>query len=317
MQNPFYRRSCTSIRDYTKQEICNILNEAEYFFKNPMPTLLKGKVLASCFFESSTRTRLSFESAMLRLGGSTLGFAQGAGTATDKGESLSDSIKVISGYVDIIVLRHPLEGAAILAAEVSDVPIINAGDGANQHPTQTLVDLFTIKQNRGDLDNLSIAFVGDLKYGRTVHSLVEALALFNPRLFFISPEHLQIPKKTSQMLKKQGIMFSYHKSVEEILPRVEILYMTRLQKERFKVESTQNFEKDMSINAELLKKSNPGLKVLHPLPRNNEIAKDVDKTDHARYFEQAHNGVFVRQALLSLALSTTHRYTETEELAHV
>ncbi len=317
MKNPFYHRSCISIRDYSRDNILSILEEANCFLKKPTSSILNGKILASCFFESSTRTRLSFESAMLRLGGGTLGFSQGKGTATDKGESLTDSIKVISGYADLIVLRHPLEGAAALAAEVSEIPIINAGDGANQHPTQTLVDLFTIKQNLGSLDNLSFAFVGDLKYGRTVHSLVEALTLFNPRIYFVSPASLQIPKKTSQMLKQKGVMFSYHSSVKEVLSKVDILYMTRLQKERFKGGLTQEIEDDMRINAELLKKAKPGLKVLHPLPRNDEVAKDVDLTDHARYFEQAKNGVFVRQALLSLMLSKTRRYLEKEELAHV
>jgi aspartate carbamoyltransferase catalytic subunit len=317
MKNSFYHRNCISIRDYSKEDILYILKEAEYFFKNPMEKVLNGKILASCFFESSTRTRLSFESAMLRLGGQTLGFSQSKGSATDKGESLSDSIKVISAYADLIVLRHPMEGAASLAAEVSDVPIINAGDGTNQHPTQTLVDLFTIKQNLGQLENLSYAFVGDLKYGRTVHSLVEALALFKSRFYFVSPKSLQIPKKTSEMLKQKGIMFSYHDNIEEVLPRVDILYMTRLQKERFEENANLNVEKSMCINAELLKKAKPGLKVLHPLPRNDEISKDVDKTDHARYFEQARNGVCVRQAILSLTLSNTKRYSEKEEFANV
>jgi aspartate carbamoyltransferase catalytic subunit len=298
MDNPFYKRDCISIKDFSPSEILSLTKLASAFKKKQLPNPLQGTVLANCFFEPSTRTRLSFEAAMQRLGGSVIGFSEAKGTSYEKGETFHDSIKVIEGYADVIVLRHPKEGAARYAAEIADVPVINAGDGANEHPTQTLVDLFTILELKGQLDNLSIAFVGDLKYGRTVHSLVEAMSFFSPRMYFVSPETLSLPQEVLRSTKRQGIMFSCHRRIEDVLPYVDIVYMTRLQKERFLQVGSEESIQEFRLTKSLLEKAKSGVKVLHPLPRNQEIAIDVDATDAAAYFEQARNGVYVRQALL-------------------
>ncbi len=300
--NPLNRRSIISIADLTKEEILLILKRAEEMKKKYPKDLLKSKILASCFYEPSTRTRLSFEAAMVRLGGSVIGFADAASTSAKKGESLQDSMKVIGQYADVIVLRHPSEGAARAASGATVKPIINAGDGANQHPTQTLLDLFTIKECQKKLKGLNLAFVGDLKFGRTVHSLSFACALFDMRLFFVSPEQLMLPEEIGRFLKKQGVKFSFHRSIEDVLGKVDILYMTRLQKERCGAAVYEECKDSYTLREEMLKKAKKNLRILHPLPRLNEIEIAVDKTPFAYYFQQAENGLYVRMALLSLIL---------------
>jgi aspartate carbamoyltransferase catalytic subunit len=297
------RQNFISIRDVDKEHLLKILDRAEEMKKaNPGP-ILKGYLLASCFFEPSTRTRLSFEAAMRRLGGEVIGFSEAASTAAQKGESLYDSMKIIGLYSDIIVIRHPLEGAAKQAAESTDKPVINAGDGANEHPTQTLLDLFTIRECQKKLEGLNIAFVGDLLHGRTVHSLALALRLFNSRLYFVSPPALAMPDTICQNLRQAQIPFSFHHSIDEIIDKADILYMTRMQKERFTSQEEYLKVKDHFIlTPRLLEKGQKHLKVLHPLPRVNEIEKAVDDTPYAHYFAQAENGIYVRQALLAKLL---------------
>ena len=246
---------------------------------------------------------MSFESATLRLDGRVIGFSSGEGLSITKGETLTDSMRVISQYADLIVLRHSQEGAARLAADIVDKPVINAGDGANQHPTQTLVDLFTIEECQGRLNDLSIALVGDLKYGRTIHSFAQACRLFDNRLYLVSPDGLALPESICDNLKKQGVRFSFHQSLEEVIPKVDILYMTRIQQERFGSAEYQLVKNKYILTADLLKNAKSTLKILHPLPRVNEIEMSVDQTPHAHYFTQAANGVCVRQALLTLLLN--------------
>ncbi len=296
-------RDIISIGELSKNEILNILEKAKKLKQKPEPKLLDGYVLGSCFFEPSTRTRLSFETAMKRLGGNVVGFADPNVTSTKKGESLFDSIKIIGQYVDVIAMRHPLEGSARRAAEATDKPIINGGDGANQHPTQTLLDLFTIQECQGKIENLKIALVGDLKYGRTTHSLAQALINFNAKLYFVAPESLQMPDHICTELKNKKIIFSKHEKIEEIIDGVDILYMTRIQSERFPDPMEYERIKNVFILKEsMLTNAKNNMRVLHPLPRVNEIATDVDNTKHAYYFEQAENGLYVRQALLALTL---------------
>jgi aspartate carbamoyltransferase catalytic subunit len=302
--NPFYKRHVINLIDFTREDILHLLTFAGQIKKKSNPPLLQGKILASCFFEPSTRTRLSFESAMHRLGGSVIGFSEGLSTSSSKGESLQDSMKIISHYADILVLRHPLEGAAQLAAEAASIPVINAGDGANQHPTQTFLDLFTIWECQGKLDNLQIAIAGDLKYGRTVHSLAHGLIPFKPRLYFISPPGLEMPKEVCNELREIGVKFSFHKTLDEIIQTVDILYMTRIQEERF----AHKLEYELAKNSYVLKVENlqnvkSNLKIMHPLPRVFEIDNAIDSSPYAHYFQQAQNGLFVRQALLSLILN--------------
>lgn len=303
--NPFRNRDVISIRDFTKQEILFILKEAERFHRGDVPTEpLKSRMMGSCFFESSTRTRLSFEAAMQKLGGRVIGFSDANVTSTAKGESLSDTIRIVSNYVDVIVLRHFADGAARLAAQVSAKPVINAGDGANQHPTQTLIDLYTIQKTQKKIDEVHIAFVGDLKYGRTVHSLVSALTNFSVRLYFVAPASLQIPNELLQEVKAKQIKFSLHERIEDVIRRVDVLYMTRIQKERF----TDNIEYQRvkgsyRLTPEHLVRGKGTLCVLHPLPRITEISKEIDELPQAHYFQQASYGLFVRQAILSLVLS--------------
>jgi aspartate carbamoyltransferase catalytic subunit len=291
-----------SIADLSLEQIDHILERAKYFKKNKNSTMLQGKVIATLFFEPSTRTRLSFESAIMRLGGNVIGFSEATNTAVKKGESLHDTIKVISRYADAIVIRHPLEGAARLAAEAANIPVINAGDGANEHPTQTLLDLFTIKECQRRLHELHIGFVGDLKYGRTVHSLALASSLYNMRLYFISPQSLPMPESICQELKKKKIKFTFHQRMEEIIPKLDILYMTRLQKERFDPDDYERIKEHFILRPEMIKEAMPHFKILHPLPRLSEIDTKIDHTPHANYFDQAENGVYVRQALLTLIL---------------
>jgi len=305
MINSLYEHDILSIKDLSLDQIQLILKTAKRLKQDPASQVIQGKIVAQCFFEASTRTRLSFESATLRLGGQNIGFSSEEGLSIKKGETLHDTIRVISEYADLIVIRHPLEGAARLAAEVSAKPVINAGDGANQHPTQALVDLFTIQECQKNLNGLSIALVGDLKYGRTIHSFAQACMLFDVRLYFVSPEGLALPEPICDALKKQGVRFSFHRSMEEVLPKVDILYLTRIQQERFSETEYQLVKNNYILTPALLNnaKTRANLKVLHPLPRINEIDMGVDKTPYSHYFVQAANGVYVRQALLALLLN--------------
>jgi aspartate carbamoyltransferase catalytic subunit len=297
------RRHLISINDLSQQEIVAILDRAEEMKKGPLEPLLKGHILASCFFEPSTRTRLSFEAAMKRLGGEVIGFSDDTATSTTKGETLQDMMKIIGYYGDIIVIRHPKEGAAAEAAKATDVPIINAGDGANEHPTQTLQDLFTIRDCQKRLTDLRVAFVGDLKYGRAFHSLVRALGTFQNRLYFVAPPSLAIPEEVCQKLKQTGVPFSSHPTIEEVIGKVDILYMTRVQKERFASQDEYLKVRDHFIlTPKMLAKVQPHMRVLHPLPRVNEIELGVDLTPYAHYFSQARNGLWVRQSLLAMLL---------------
>ena len=296
-------KNLVSITDFTREEYLRILELAAEFEANPRQDILHGFVIASLFFEPSTRTRLSFETAINGLGGRVVGFSDAGATSASKGETLHDTIKMVSNYADLIVMRHPLEGSARLASEVSPVPIVNAGDGANQHPSQTLLDMYSILKTQGKLENLKIVMVGDLKYGRTVHSLLQAMSLFNPTFYFISPDELKMPPAYKLYLDKVGLKYYEGKELAESLPEADILYMTRVQQERF----TDPIEYERVKNAYILRKkmlegTKPTMKVLHPLPRVNEIHPDVDGSPHAYYFDQARNGVFVRMAILSSIL---------------
>lgn len=296
-------RSLVSITDYTKEEILYILDLAEEFEKDQRQQILNKHVIASLFFEPSTRTRLSFESAVQYLGGSIIGFASADTSSVKKGESLKDTILTVSNYSDLIIMRNPSDGSARYASEVSPVPIINAGDGANQHPTQCLLDLYSIRKTQGTLENIDIVMVGDLKYGRTVHSLVQALSLFNATFHFVSPESLKMPSAVKTWIKKANLEYHQYTDLSEAIPKADILYMTRVQGERFpdpleyeKVKNAYILENSMLDN------SKDTMKVLHPLPRVNEINEDVDENPKAYYFQQAKNGVYVRQALIAAIL---------------
>lgn len=303
MANTLYGSDIVSMQDLTLPRIQLILDTAAKLKAESPPQLLKNKIIAHCFFEPSTRTRLSFEAATLRLGGNVIGFSSDEALSTRKGETLYDTIKVVSEYADLIIIRHPKEGAARLTADVSNKPVINAGDGANQHPTQALLDLFTIQECQQRLDGLSIALVGDLKYGRTIHSFAQACMLFNIRLFLVAPDALALPESICDTLKKVGVRFSSHQSIEEVIPKVDILYMTRIQQERFSESEYQAIRKQYVLTPDMLSTARPNLKILHPLPRVNEIEVGVDETPYAHYFQQAANGLYVRQALLSLLLN--------------
>ena len=308
MANSLFKKHIISIPELNRAELELIIETAARLKAEPNPTLLKNKVVASCFFEPSTRTRLSFETAIQRLGGTVVGFDSPGNTSlANKGETLSDSVQVITSYVDAFVMRHPQEGAARLASEFSNgVPVINGGDGANQHPTQTLLDLFTIHETQGRLDGINIAFVGDLKYGRTVHSLTQALSKFNDvKLFFIAPEVLAMPDYICEELDDAGISYSLHNNMEDVIPELDILYMTRVQKERFDESEYVHMKAAYILTANMLESARDNLKVLHPLPRVDEITVDVDKTKYAYFFQQAENGVYARQALLALVLNET------------
>jgi len=296
-------KSLVSINDYDKEKYIEILDLAEEFEKNPRQKILDNHVIASLFFEPSTRTRLSFESAINQLGGRIVGFTDSSSSSVKKGESLVDTIKTVANYSDLIVMRHPVEGSARLASEVSSVPIINAGDGANQHPTQCLLDLYSIRKTQSTLENLDIAFVGDLKYGRTVHSLVIAMSNFNCTFHLVSPNELKLPSSVKRHIKEKNLTYYQYTNLDEAIPKADIVYMTRIQRERFadpleyeKVKNSYVLKNDM------LKDSKENLKILHPLPRVNEISEDVDTNPKAYYFQQALNGVYVRQALLSSIL---------------
>jgi len=292
-------RSLVSIDDFTSDEVLKILDLAAEFEKNPVSRLLEGKVIATLFFEPSTRTRLSFESAINRLGGKIVGFSDAGATSLAKGESLHDTIKMVSSYSDLIVMRHPIEGSARYASEIASVPVINAGDGANQHPTQTMLDLYSIRKTQGTLNNLNVFMVGDLKYGRTVHSLMMAMSRWNTTFNFISPEELKMPEEFKIYLENLGLKYYEHLDFTDIISRADIIYMTRVQRERF----SDPIEYEKVKNVYVLKNSmlantKPNMRILHPLLRVNEIHTDVDSNPKAYYFEQALNGVYTRQAIL-------------------
>lgn len=305
MINSLYQQDILSIKDLSLEQIQLILKTAKQLKQKPGYTDIQGKVVAQCFFEASTRTRLSFETATLRLGGNNIGFSSAEELSIKKGETLHDTMRVIAEYADLIVIRHPQEGAARLAAEISAKPVVNAGDGANQHPTQALVDLFTIQECQKSLEGLSIALVGDLKYGRTIHSFAQICMLFDVRLYLVSPEGLTLPEPICDALKKKGVRFSFHHSMEEVLPKVDILYLTRIQQERFSEAEYQLVKSNYILTTDLLNNSKikSNLKILHPLPRVNELEIGIDKTPYAHYFTQAANGIHVRQALLALLLN--------------
>ena len=300
----FEGRDIISIKDFSREEIDYILKITQAM--EPMAQkgsdILKGKILATLFFEPSTRTRLSFEAAMHKLGGSTIGFAEAEIASVKKGENLADSVRTVENYADIIAIRHPLEGAARLAAEFAKVPIINGGSGAEEHPTQALLDLYTVKKEKGKIDGLKIALVGDLRYGRTVHSLAYALSLYNIELYLISPESLKMRREVLQTIKEK-IPVTEKISLEKIVPLVDVLYVTRIQKERFPDPAEYAKVKGVyKIDLKTLNEAKKDLIILHPLPRIDEIAAEVDKTSYARYFQQVWNGIVVRMALLALIL---------------
>jgi len=300
----FKDRDIISVKDFSRKEIDYILKIAETM--EPIAVkgsdMLRGKILATLFFEPSTRTRLSFEAAMHKLGGSTIGFAESEIASVKKGENLADTVRTVENYADVIALRHPLEGAARLAAEFARIPVINGGSGAEEHPTQALLDLYTIRKEKGKIDGLKIAFVGDLRYGRTVHSLAYALSLYNIELFLISPDTLKMRKEVLQTIKEK-IPVTEKRNLEKIIPIVDVLYVTRIQKERFpepaEYAKVKGFYK---IDIKTLTAAKKDLIILHPLPRVDEIAAEVDNTPYARYFQQVWNGIVVRMAILSLIL---------------
>ena len=293
-------KSLVSISQYGKDKILSILDRAAQFEQNPNQKILDGKVVATLFFEPSTRTRLSFETAANRLGARVIGFSDASTSSTTKGETLKDTITIVANYADVIVMRHFIEGAARYASEISKVPIINAGDGANQHPTQTLLDLYSIRKTQGKLDNLKVAMVGDLKYGRTVHSLINALSHFNPTFKFISPKVLELPNAYKLFCDEKGIKYEETSELnEDAIADADILYMTRVQKERF----TDLFEYEKVKNIyvltnKLLEGTKDNLRILHPLPRVGDIADEVDQNPKAYYFQQAQNGLYARQAVI-------------------
>jgi aspartate carbamoyltransferase catalytic subunit len=296
-------KSLVSITDYSKEEYLRILALAQEFELQPNQILLRDKVVATLFFEPSTRTRLSFESAVLKLGGRVIGFSDSNSSSVTKGETLYDTIRIVANYCDLIVMRHPLEGAARFASELTTIPVVNAGDGANQHPTQTLLDLYSIYKTQGKLDDLTIFMVGDLKYGRTVHSLLMAMSQFRTTFHFISPDELKMPEEYKYYLNCLGLKYYEQKEFGRNIESADIIYMTRVQKERF----SDPIEYERTKNAYVLKNkmledTKENMKVLHPLPRVNEIDQDVDANPKAYYFTQALNGVYVRQAIIASIL---------------
>ena len=301
------KNSLVTIANLTKEKIQYLIEMAQEFEKHPNRKILEGKVLATLFFEPSTRTRLSFETAANRLGARVIGFTDPKVTSSTKGETLKDTIIMVGGYADIIVMRHYLEGAALYASEVSPVPVVNAGDGANQHPTQTMLDLYSIYKTQGTLENLNIHLVGDLKYGRTVHSLLMAMRHFNPTFHFIAPKELAMPEEYKQYCREHGIKFVEHEDFnEDIISQADILYMTRVQRERFTDLMEYERVKDVYVlKAAMLEKAKENMRILHPLPRVNEIAYDVDEDSHAYYFQQAKNGLYAREAIICDALGLT------------
>ncbi len=302
-------RHLMSPLDFTTEELDKLFDLANDIEKNPQKYAhaCDGKILATCFYEPSTRTRLSFESAMTRLGGQVIGFSDAASSSATKGESVADTIRVISGYADICAMRHPKEGAPMVAAEKSGIPVINAGDGGHQHPTQTLTDLLTIRSMKNTLSNFTIGLCGDLKFGRTVHSLIDALVRYEGiRFIFISPQELRVPDYITDMLKEKNIPYEEVIRLEEVMPQLDFLYMTRVQKERFFNEEDYVRLKDFYIlDKDKLSLAKENMLVLHPLPRVNEISVEVDDDPRAAYFKQARYGVYVRMALILTLLEIT------------
>jgi aspartate carbamoyltransferase catalytic subunit len=296
--------SIVSINDLSKEEIMKLLESARSFEANPNRKILDGKVVATLFFEPSTRTRLSFETAVNRLGGRVIGFSDPAATSTSKGETLKDTIMMVSNYADLIVMRHYLEGAARYASEITPVPIINAGDGAHQHPSQTMLDLYSILKTQGRLDDIVVTMVGDLKYGRTVHSLLMALSQFRVKFNFVACDELKMPYEFLKICDEKGIDYTCSKDFSpEIINESDIIYMTRVQRERFTDLMEYERVKDLyTLHNAMLADSKPNLKILHPLPRVNEINQDVDDNPKAYYFQQAKNGLYARQAMICSAM---------------
>jgi aspartate carbamoyltransferase catalytic subunit len=303
----FTGRDVITVGDFRRDEIQFLLEAAERF-EGVTGTLLAGRVVAALFFEPSTRTRLSFESAVGRLGGACIGFAEASVSSAVKGENLSDTVRVVEGYSDLLLLRHPREGAARLAAEYLDIPVVNCGDGAHQHPTQTFVDLYTIQRECGRLDGLHIVFAGDLRYGRAVHSLVTVFALFDARITLVSPPFLRLPEEQRRALEERGVEFEEMESIEAALPEADVLYMTRVQQERFTDPGEyEKFRDAYTLDLAILEDAPESVVILHPLPRVTEIAPEVDRHPHAAYFRQAHYGVAVRKALLALLLGAADK----------
>lgn len=299
--------SLVSIADLSRDKILYLMEMAQEFEQYPNRKLLDGRIVATLFFEPSTRTRLSFETAAHRLGASVIGFTDPKVTSSTKGETLKDTIMMVANYSDVIVMRHFLEGAALYASELTQTPVVNAGDGAHQHPSQTLLDLYTMLQTQGKLENLNIHLVGDLKYGRTVHSLIMAMRHFNPTFHFIAPKELAMPEEYKQYCNKHGIKFVEHEDFnEDTIAEADIIYMTRVQRERFSDLMEYERVRDVYIlRGDMLGKAKENMRILHPLPRVNEITQDVDDTPHAYYFQQALNGLYAREAILCNALGIT------------
>jgi aspartate carbamoyltransferase len=295
-----HNSSLVSIAELSREKILYLMELAQEFEQRPNRKLLDGHIVATLFFEPSTRTRLSFETAAHRLGASVIGFTDPKVTSSTKGETLKDTIMMVANYSDVIVMRHFLEGAALYASELTQTPVVNAGDGAHQHPSQTLLDLYTMLQTQGRLDNLNIHLVGDLKYGRTVHSLIMAMRHFNPTFHFIAPKELAMPEEYKQYCNKHGIKFVEHEEFnEDTIAEADIIYMTRVQRERFSDLMEYERVKDVYIlRGDMLGKAKENMRILHPLPRVNEITQDVDDTPHAYYFQQALNGLYAREAIL-------------------
>lgn len=301
------KHNFVTIADLSKEKIMYLLEMAQEFEKHPNRELLKGKVIATLFFEPSTRTQLSFQTAANRLGARVIGFSDAKTSSTSKGETLKDTILMVSNYADIITMRHPLEGAAQYASEVAPVPIVNAGDGAHMHPSQCLLDLYSIYKTQGTLENLNIYLVGDLKYGRTVHSLITAMRHFNPTFHFVAPKELAMPNEYKLYCKEHGIKYYEHTAFnDKVIADADILYMTRVQRERFTDLMEYERVKDVYIlRNKMLESTRPNLRILHPLPRVNEIAYDVDDNPKAYYFQQAQNGLYAREAILCDVLGIT------------
>ena len=298
------KHTFVTIADLSRDDIMYLLQMAQEFEKHPNRELLKGKVVATLFYEPSTRTRLSFETAANRLGARVIGFSDAKASSVAKGETLKDTILMVSNYADIIAMRHYIEGAAQYASEVAPVPIVNAGDGAHMHPSQCLLDLYSIFKTQGTLDNLNIYLVGDLKYGRTVHSLIMAMRHFNPTFHFIAPPELAMPEEYKIYCRKHNIKFEEHTEfTDDVISQADILYMTRVQKERFSDLMEYERVKDVYIlrNA-MLHNVRPNMRIMHPLPRVNEIAYDVDNNPHAYYIQQARNGLYAREAIYAYCL---------------
>ncbi|ABO09569.1 aspartate carbamoyltransferase [Pyrobaculum calidifontis] len=302
----WFGRDVISARDFSREDLYELFEMAKYMekFAKSRVDFLRGKVMATAFFEPSTRTRLSFEVAMKRLGGDVIGFGSAEGTSVEKGETLADTIRMLDAYADVIVIRHKYEGAAKLAAEVAESPVVNGGDGAYNHPTQAMLDVYTIWREFGHVDGLNVGLMGDLRNARTINSLVETLANFNVRLYFISPEFLRPRAETVDYARDKGVKMSFHTNVEEVVHELDVLYVVRIQKERFLDPlEYERVKGSYRVTLELLKNAKRGLIVLHPLPRVDEIDHRIDSTPHAKYFIQAALGVPLRMALIYLILS--------------